>query len=186
MKKVLRIVLYVFLSLALIASVFASWYVYEAYIKDHTTHYRSCGEVVPVSVPFPVQYGGYEMTCKFLIEEEDVYVLSLRYFYERGDNVREIAGGKDWGAGNAQGGPMSIQYRIKSLDTGEVIKEGINGAPKIHSFGVYKWGVNDANATVVAARYTPGLYEFTVKSLKNVPQMAGIRTDILMSVRGGK
>lgn len=54
------------------------------------------------------------------------------------------------------------------------------------SSSIDRWGVNDAKATVVAARYTPGLYEFKVKSLKNVPQMAGIRTDILMSVRGGK
>lgn len=179
-KKSIIVIFLVALSLPLL------WFGYTFYLQDNTIHYGACGENVPVSVPFPVQYGGYELTCSFFIKSPEIYVLSLRYFYNEGDvmdskRVRDVAGGEGWGSNRAVGGPMSISYRIVSLNNGQLLQQGKNEAPLIDS-----WGWGSAKAKITTLSLPAGYYQFTVKSLKSVSQMESIRTDVLISVQGGK
>ncbi len=168
MKKISKILLYVFLSMALILLAPVSWFVYEVYIKDHRIHYNACGETVPISVPFDVSRKGETLSCDFVIEDKDYYTISLVYLRESrkklpdSDELDEI--GKN----------ITLGYRLYGPD-GKLIIPITSGVKDVV--------VHDARgslATVMTTTYFPGKYRLEIKSLNDVPEIGEIKTDILI------
>ncbi len=143
--------------------------------------YGQCGDAQPISVPFAVQKAGTRLTCDVVIEDEGGYGVYLSYFHnssrEDRDRVLRIAGGYEYYDASMnvsrQGGPMIVRYILKSLDSGQILRDKVIKHPPIWS-----WDGERRNAVLGAFDLTPGRYEVTVESLKDAPEMAMIRTEL--------
>lgn len=145
--------------------------------------YGPCGDEQPISVPFAVEKAGTRLTCEVIIEDEGGYGVYLSYFHnssrEDRDRVLRIAGGYEYSKSmnvwqdEGRGGPMIVRYILKSLDSGQILRDEVIEHPRIQF-----WDAERKDAVLDAFDLTPGRYEVTVESLKDVPEMATVRTDL--------
>lgn len=148
--------------------------------------YGKCGDAQPISVPFAVQTAGTRLTCEVLIEDEGGYGVYLSYIHNgvRKDmeRIERIASGYEYDASldvwhdEGRGGPMIVHYILKSLDSGQILRDEVIEHPRIWSRAAER-----KNAVLGAFDLTPGRYEVTVESLKDAPEMATIRTELEIS-----
>ncbi len=145
--------------------------------------YGQCGDAQPISVPFAVEKAGTRLTCEVIIEDEGGYGVYLSYFHnssrEDRDRVLRIAGGYEYDASLDvwqdfdKGGPMIVRYILKSLDSGQILRDEVIKHP-----GIWSWDGERRNAVLGAFDLTPGRYEVTVESLTDAPDMATVRTEL--------
>lgn len=155
---------------------------------ERTIRYGRCGAVQPVAAPFAVEKAGTRLSCEVIIEDEGSYEVDIRYFFggnrQEHGRVGKIAGGyeydptigvwKDVG----KGGPVIIKYVVKSVENGQIIKESTETDPVVTSSdGDYLYAV------IGAFSLLPGRYEITLESLKDVPEMITVRTDLAIRAR---
>ncbi len=145
--------------------------------------YGQCGDAQPISVPFAVEKAGTRLTCEVIIEDKGGYGVYLSYLnngtQEDNERVLRIADGYKYDASldvwidMGEGGPMIVRYTLKSLDSGQILRDAVIKHPEIWS-----WDGERRNAVLGAFDLTPGRYEVRVESLKDVPEMATVRTEL--------
>lgn len=145
--------------------------------------YGPCGDEQPISVPFAVHKAGTRLTCEVVIEDEGGYGVYLSYLNngtkEDSKRVLRIADGYKYDASSdvwidmGEGGPMIVRYILKSLDSGQILRDEVIEHPDIWS-----WDGERRNAVLGAFSLLPGRYEVTIESLKDVPEMATVRTEL--------
>lgn len=143
-----------------------SWFVYEAYIKDHSITYHSCGGDLPISVPFDVSKRGESLSCDFTVRERGRYTIYLVYL--RQNDVRVLSSdyldriGKGITLGSKLYGPE-----------GKLIIPVTSGVQKIDSHdsdGFY--------ADILTTTYSAGTYRLDIESLDNAPEVGHIKTEL--------
>jgi len=157
---------------------------YNVLFVEHPIRYGKCGEVQPISVPFAVQKAGTRLTCDLVIEDEGGYGVYLSYLndgtQEDDERVLRIADGYEYYDASMnvsrQGGPMIVRYILKSLDSGQILRDEVIKHP-----GIWSWDGERRSAVLGAFDLTPGRYEVTVESLKDAPEMAMIWTELEVS-----
>jgi hypothetical protein len=145
--------------------------------------YGQCGDEQPISVPFAVEKAGTRLTCEVVIEDAGSYGVYLSYFHNRTredmGRIERIAGGYEYSESmnvwqdEGRGGPMIVHYILKSLDSGQILRDEVIKHP-----GIWSWDGERKNAVLGAFSLAPGRYEVTVESLTDAPEMATVRTDL--------
>ncbi len=135
--------------------------------------YGQCGDEQPISVPFAVEKAGTRLTCEVVIEDAGSYGVYLSYFHNRTredvDRIEYLTGGQ------AKGRPITVHYIVKSLAHDPIMVDSIETTPRIMflNTGVF-------HAPLAALELSPGRYEVTVESLEDVPEMATVRTELMV------
>ncbi|MBL8638616.1 MAG: hypothetical protein JNN09_09015, partial [Alphaproteobacteria bacterium] len=117
--------------------------------------YGPCGDEQPISVPFAVHKAGTRLTCDVVIEDEGGYGVYLSYIHngtrEDMGRIERIAGGYEYDASLDvwqdfdKGGPMIVRYILKSLDSGQILRDEVIEHP-----GIWSWDAERKDAVLDA------------------------------------
>ncbi len=143
-----------------------SWFVYEAYIKDHSITYHSCGGDLPISVPFDVSKRGESLSCDFTVKERGRHTVYLVYF--RPNGVLKLS--SDYLDRVGRG--ITLGSKLYGSD-GTLIVPITSGVQKINlhdTDGFY--------ADVLTTTFSAGTYRLDIESLEDVPEIGNINTEL--------
>lgn len=110
------------------------------------------------------------------------YMLNL--VFERGDvpyqKLKVLLG--DWAYKDGKPIPsgviVPIRWALKDLPDGAVVASG-----EIDAFGSIAWSPTEVDREVGHVQVAPGKYEFSAEILRDVPELASIRTRLSMQLR---
>jgi len=141
----------------------------------------------PIGLPFAVHHGGIEISTELQIVRERAYYFSIRFYYY-GDSssadakrVRKLVGG---GARNkadqytepgvAVPSVLKIEGTTESGQKVSIEKEFVITGHDAHGFTGFNGAIGGYFTRGIGfIRLAPGIYRITVRTLKDIPELAG-------------
>jgi hypothetical protein len=146
------------------------------------TAFASNSKTPPLSIPYPIESSGQRASLDFLIKEDGIYSLKIRYHVneQQRHQVWEAAGGATKNARGEWIEPSSsirlkvILFTIKG-NTKTLLEESI------HQSRLSSWGSHNLDAKLKDIKLEKGNYSLFIETITGSPQMKGIKSEIVVT-----
>jgi len=153
------------------------------------------GPKLPIELPFAVHQAGATVSTELRIVERyrgypHNYPFDLVFIFGKGDEVdrarvRKLTGGG--GTINGQPAEPGIQIPLKiTIHFIDASGEKLFLEKEIITRAIWAWRIDRFYRNIDTIHMPPGLYRVTVMSLKNIPELAGTKVTLYISLRRGE